>query len=131
VIFSSFFFNKDILQTCDFTQKRVSHINEALSIIGEVIEFYSTHVQDFFVIPKFQKSLFDLSNNLSKKNYKFTDKYTVVYQGKVDTLDLKMPKDTMDCFNCECSIFMKQGICKHLIGLSNSYDLNFFWQCLV
>jgi hypothetical protein len=78
------------------------------------------------VITKFQKSLFDLSNNLSKKNYKFTDKYTVVYQGKVDTLDLKMPKDTMDCFNCECSIFMKQGICKHLIGLSNSYDLNFF-----
>jgi hypothetical protein len=114
-------FNETIKR--DFTNKRVSHIFESLSKIAEIITYYSDHQQEFFTTPKYNKNVFEKTKSLTKKNYSFVDSHNVIYRGLFDPVNIIFKKKTKEFF-CECCAFMKHGICKHLVGFSNLFDLN-------
>jgi hypothetical protein len=69
-----------------------------------------------------------LAKPLIKQNFSFVDKQNVIYRGKYDPFNITLPsKNKGSCF-CECCIFMKKAVCKHLVGLSNLYALNLFGE---
>ena len=69
----------------------------------------------------------ELAEVLTKANFKLVNKVTVEYTGKANRYKLNI--DDVAAFkncSCNCSLYMKDGICMHLVGYSWIYNKNFY-----
>ena len=81
----------------------------------------------FQLTPRFLKKTQELAETLTKENFKLVNKVTVYYKGKAHLYKLNIADVTAykNC-SCNCSIYMKDGICMHLVGYSWIYNRNLY-----
>ena len=110
-----------------FMKRVVMSIGGALSKIEEVIIYYSNNPKKFNFSPRFVKTTNVLALTLTKENFRLKDREKVMYTGKSNRLTLNLVGKNA-CRNCsfDCTNYMKDGICAHLVGYSWIYGKNLY-----
>ena len=107
-----------------FTKRQTFYISGAISKIAEVILYYSANKHPFKDYPKHHPKVVEQAKKLTKDNFKHKERNIVRYNGKNNKFTIRL--DDLACYNnasCDCSGFMKEAICMHLLGYSNVHSL--------
>ena len=109
----------------DFFKRIVRSIGGALEIITkDLIPYLSESCKKFKKYPRYSASIEKYALTLTKKNFKKINNRIYNYTGSSGNkykIKLNLSRYYNGCF-CECSHFIKDGICGHLVAFSFLFD---------
>ena len=106
-----------------FTKRKRLSMKCAIEIIGECIVYYSENAEPFALKPKIFRRITDKASNMTKAQFKKSDKYSV-YTSRESHKDYNL--NWKSEANCDCFGFLKKAICSHVIAYSHLFEMGWF-----
>ena len=112
-----------------YTNRTKLSLKLALLAIGKLILTYSTEALDFEIYPKFELKTKQFADTLDKRNFKKIGHNKFRYNSLKSDSEYIVKINDKQCHNlcsCSCKTFVKNGVCMHVVAISNIFNLNLF-----
>ena len=112
----------------DFFKRVVRSIGGFLTIMcDEIFPYLSINCKKFLNSPRYIENTEKSALKLTKANFSKINKHSYSYKGVNNNCTLKfdLPDYFKSCF-CDCTSFMKDGVCMHLVAFSLLFDKDFY-----